>query len=76
MSAGKGGGLSTILRSGLKCGGLKSKFGRDLDPVKEWNGLVLFVPGVQTGRVFRGTQLRYIDSLIVVSMRRYDMAMV
>ena len=28
LEAGKGGGLSTILRSGLKCGGLESKFGR------------------------------------------------
>ena len=27
MEAGKGGGLSTILRPGLKCGGLESKFG-------------------------------------------------
>ena len=39
---GKGGGLSTILRLGLKCGGLESKFGRDLDPVTrvKWVGLV------------------------------------
>ena len=29
---GKGGGLSTILRSGLKCGGLESKFGRRPGP--------------------------------------------
>ena len=29
---------------------------------QEWNGLVLFVPGVQARRVFRGTQLGYIDS--------------
>ena len=27
LEVGKGGGLSTILRSGLKCGGLESKFG-------------------------------------------------
>ena len=27
LEAGKGGGLSTILRPGLKCGGLESKFG-------------------------------------------------
>ena len=39
---GKGGGLSTLLIPGLKCGGLESKFGRDLDPVVgvEWVGLV------------------------------------
>ena len=50
----------------------------DLDPVTgvEWVGLVLFVFGVQTGRVFRGTQLGYIGSRIVVSMRRYDLAMI
>ena len=29
---GKGGGLSTILRSGLKCGGLESKFGQGPRP--------------------------------------------
>ena len=42
MEAGKGGGLSTILRPGLKCEGLESKFGRDLDPMigVEWVGLV------------------------------------
>ena len=42
MEAGKGGGLSTILRQGLRCCGLESKFGRDLDPVTgvEWIGLV------------------------------------
>ena len=40
--AGKGGGLSTILIPGLKCGGLESKFGRGLDLVRgvEWVGLV------------------------------------
>ena len=32
MEAGKGGGLSTILRLGLKCGGLESKFGRGPGP--------------------------------------------
>ena len=42
MEAGKGGGLITILRPGLKCGGMESKFGRDLDPVigVEWVDLV------------------------------------
>ena len=33
LEAGKGGGLSTILRPGLKCGGLKSKFGRGPRPL-------------------------------------------
>ena len=28
LEAGKGGGLSTTLRPGLKCGGLESKFGQ------------------------------------------------
>ena len=32
MEAGKGRGLSTILRPGLKCGGLESKFGRGPGP--------------------------------------------
>ena len=32
MEAGKGGGLSTILRPGLKCGGLESKFGHGPGP--------------------------------------------
>ena len=39
---GKGGGLSTILRSGLNCGGLDPSLDGDLDPVTgvEWVGLV------------------------------------
>ena len=42
MEAGKGGGLSTILRPGLKCGDLEFKFGIDLDLVigVEWVGLI------------------------------------
>ena len=32
MEAGKGGGPSTILRPGLKCGGLESKFGQGPGP--------------------------------------------
>ena len=40
------------------CGGLESKFGWGLGhPGQEGDGLVLLVPGVQAGRVFRGTQL-------------------
>ena len=30
---GDGGGLSTTLSPGLRCGGLESKFGWDLDPM-------------------------------------------
>ena len=40
------------------------------------NWLVLFVHEIQTGRVFRGTQLRYIGLRIAVSVRWYDLAMV
>ena len=32
LEAGKGGGLSTILRPGLKCGDLETKFGRGPGP--------------------------------------------
>ena len=72
-----GGGLSTTLSPGLRSGGLEYKFGwgpghHD----RSGMGWSLFLPGVQTGRVFRGTQLGYIDSRIIVSVRRYDLAMV
>ena len=42
MKAGKGGGLSTILRPGHNCGGLESSLDGELDPVTgvEWVGLV------------------------------------
>ena len=33
IGGGDGGGLSTILSPGLRCGGLESKFGWDLDPL-------------------------------------------
>ena len=36
-------------------------------PRHEWNGLVLFMPRVQARRVFRGTQLGYINSRITIS---------
>ena len=40
------------------CGGLESKFGWGPGhPGQKGDGLVLFVPGVQAGRVFWGTQL-------------------
>ena len=38
--------------------------------------MILFVPRVQTGRVFRGTQLGYIGSRITISVRHHDLAMV
>ena len=74
---GDGGGLSTALSPGLRSGGLESKFRWGPRPRDRsrmgWSCLCL---GVQTGRVFRGTQLGYIGSRIGVSMRRYDLAMV
>ena len=58
IGGGDGGGLSTTLSPGLRCGGLESKFGRGpRHPGQESDGLVLLVPRVQAGRVFRGTQL-------------------
>ena len=33
IGGGNGGGLSTTLSLGLRCGSLESKFGRDLDPL-------------------------------------------
>ena len=50
-----GGGPCTALSSGLRSGGLESKFGRGPGhPGQESDGLVLLVPGVQAGRVFSG----------------------
>jgi hypothetical protein len=66
---GKGGGLSTALRPGLKCGGLESKFGwgpRPLD--RSGMGCSYLCLGYKRGVCFRGTQLGYIDSRIAVSM--------
>jgi hypothetical protein len=55
LEAGIDGGLTTALRPDLKCGGLESKFGRGPEPPRqEWNGLVMFVPGVQARRAFLG----------------------
>jgi hypothetical protein len=52
------GGLSTILRPGLQCWGLRVRAWMGTwTRWQEWNGLVLLVPGVQARRVFRGTQL-------------------
>ena len=53
-----GGGPCTALSPGLRGGGLESQFGWGPGhPGQESDGLVLLVPGVQAGRVFRGTQL-------------------
>ena len=48
----------------------------DLDPVigVEWVGLVC--AWGTNGRVFRGTQLGYIDLRIAISVRQYDLVMV
>ena len=60
---GDGGGLSTTLSLGLRCGGLESKFGwGPRHPGQEGDGLVLLVPGVQAGHVFLGYLARGIDS--------------
>jgi len=54
LEAGKGGGLSTILRPGLKCGGLESKFGRGSRSLNRsgmgWSCLCL---GYKWGMCFR-----------------------
>ena len=58
IGGGDGGGPCTALSPGLRSGGLESKFGRGPGHLgQESDGLVLLVPGVQAGRVFRGTQL-------------------
>jgi hypothetical protein len=74
LEAGIGGGLSTVLRPGLKCGSWESKFGRGPgNPWHEWNGLVSFVPGVQARRVFFRYPVGHIDSRITVFTWRYDL---
>ena len=53
-----GGGPCTALSQGLRSGGLESKCGwGPRHPGQEADGLVLLVPRVQVGHVFRGTQL-------------------
>ena len=73
---GKGGGLSTILRPGLKCVAWSLSLDGDLDPVTrvEWVGLVC-VWGTNEACV-SWYPAGYIGSQIVVSVRRYDLAMV
>ena len=61
----RGGGPCTALSLGLRSGGLESKFGRGpRHPGQESDGLVLFVHGVQAGRVFSGHPAGHIDSRI------------
>ena len=53
-----GGGPCTALSPGLRGRGLESQFRRGPGHLgQESDGLVLLVPGVQTGRVFLGTLL-------------------
>ena len=60
-----GGGPCTALSLGLRSGGLESKFGRGpRHPGQESDGLVLFVPRVQVGRVFLGHLAGHVDSRI------------
>jgi hypothetical protein len=62
LEAGIGGGLSTVLRPGVKCGGLESKFRRDLEPVTGVERVGLACAwGASEACVLRGTQL---DTLI------------
>jgi hypothetical protein len=77
LGAGKGGGLSTTLRPGHKCGGLESKFRQGPGPLDRsgigWSCLCL---GYKWGVCFGGTQLRYIGSWIAIFVRWYDLAIV
>ena len=57
------GGPCTALSPGIRGGGLGSQFGcRPGHPGQEGDGLVLFVPWVQAGRVFSGYPAGGIDS--------------
>jgi hypothetical protein len=66
--------LSTILRPGLQCWGLRVRaWTGTWTPWQEWNGLVLLVPGVQARRVFSRHLAGHIDSRIAVSAWRYGL---
>jgi hypothetical protein len=68
------GGLSTILRLGLQCWGLRVRAWTETwTPWQEWNGLVLLVPRVQARHVFSGHPTGHIDSRIAVSTWRYGL---
>jgi hypothetical protein len=74
LEAGIGGGLSTTLRSGLKCGGLESKFGWGLGTRdRSGTGWSRSCLGCERGVCFSGYLARYIDSWITVSMWRYGL---
>ena len=62
IGGGDGGGLSTTLSPGLRCGGLESKFGWELDPLtgEWWVGLAC-VWGT-SGAYVSGYPARHIDS--------------
>jgi hypothetical protein len=68
LEAGIGGGLSTTLRSGLKCGGLESKFGWGPGTLDRsgtgWSRLCL---GYERGVCFSWYPVGHIDSRIAVS---------
>ena len=70
LEAGKSGGLSTMLRSGLKCGGLKSKFGQGLRPLDMsgmgWSRLCL---GYKRGECF---EVPSWDTLVCESLFPWD----
>jgi hypothetical protein len=74
LEAGIGGGLSTTLRLGLKCGDLESKFGRGPRTRDRsgtgWSRLCL---GCKRGVCFSGYLVGHIDSWIAVSMWRYGL---
>jgi hypothetical protein len=63
LEVGTGGGLSTTLRLGLKCGGLESKFERGSEPLDRsgmgWSCLSL---GHKRGVCFLGYSTGHIDS--------------
>ena len=66
IGGGDDGGPCTTLSSGLRSGGLESKFRRGPGhPGQETDGLVLLVPGVQAGHVFLGYPAGGIDSRIL-----------
>ena len=63
MGRGGGGGPCTALSSGLRGGGLESKFRRGPGhSEQESGGLVLLMPGVQAGHVSSGHPAGHIDS--------------
>ena len=79
LKEGKDGGLSTILRPGLKCGGLESKLGRRPRPHDRsgmgWSCLCL---GYKQGMCFGVPSWDTLvhESPFLFSVRWYDLAMV